>query len=115
MAANANVVTDRGPSLGALRQRCNGGAKVAKRSNNLSLTDAEIAASFADGQWAEQFPPILDVELAAKLAIVPVGTIYDWSSRGLLVNCATKVGKHLRIFRDRFLKTIFNEGFSCGR
>ena len=72
------------------------------------LTDAEIAASFTSGKWAEQFPPILDVQQAAKLAIVPVGTIYDWSSRGLLANCATRVGKHLRIFRDRFLKALFN-------
>jgi hypothetical protein len=80
--------------------------------NGLNLTDAEIAASFTSGPWAEQFPPVLDVERAAKLAIVPVATIYDWNSRNLLAGCSTKVGKYLRIHRDRFLKKLFNEGIN---
>jgi hypothetical protein len=41
---------------------------------------------------------------------VPVATVYDWSSRKLLVTCARRVGKHLRFFRDRLLTHIFNEG-----
>jgi len=85
---------------------------MASQDNNLNLTDAEITASFSSGPWAKQFPPVLDVTLAAKLAIVPEATIYDWSSRKLLTSCATKVGKYLRIYRDRFLKVLFNEGLS---
>lgn len=77
---------------------------------NLRLTDAEIARAFHDPTWAERFPPLLDVDAAAELAGVPKGTIYAWSSAGLLQGCARKVGKHLRIFRDRFLRRLLNEG-----
>ena len=34
-------------------------------------------------------------------------SIYDWSHRGLLSGCAARVGKRLRIFRDRFVKFLF--------
>src|SRR4051812_20730603 len=67
---------------------------MASKNNTLDLSDAEIASSFSSGPWADQFPPILDVALAAKLALVPVGTIYEWSSRGLLASCATRAGKY---------------------
>lgn len=83
---------------------------MSNHGSNLQLSNDEIAASFAGGHWAEQFPPVLDIERAAKLAIVPQATIYDWNSRGLLTSCATKVGKYVRIYRDRFLKVLFNEG-----
>jgi excisionase family DNA binding protein len=67
------------------------------------LTSKEIAAAFSDPFWAEKFPPILSVEQAASLLQVPQGTIYDWSSRGLLAGCAFRVGKHLRLWRDRLV------------
>jgi excisionase family DNA binding protein len=82
--------------------------------NNLRLTDAEITRAFADSKWAEMYPPILNVDQSAQLMGVPKGTVYDWSSRGLLDCCATKVGRHLRIFRDRFIKHAFNEGLNNG-
>jgi hypothetical protein len=87
---------------------------MACEQNKLDLTDEEITASFTSGPWAEQFPPVLDIALAAKLLIVPEATIYDWSSRKLLTGCATKVGKYVRIYRDRFLKLIFNGGLKGG-
>jgi len=77
---------------------------------SLKITDKEIASSFADSHWADRFPPILTVDQAAELAAVPKGTIYEWSSCGRLKGCARKVGKYLRIFRDRFIKQMFNEG-----
>ena len=46
----------------------------------------------------------------ARLLQVPKATIYDWSSRGLLRGCGRKVGKHLRLFRDRLITKIFNDG-----
>lgn len=79
---------------------------------SLELTSAEIRSAFASGTWAEKFPPILDVELAAELARVPVNTIYDWSSRGQLKGCARRVGKYLRVHRDRLVSLIFNEGIN---
>lgn len=74
------------------------------------LSKTELTASFADAHWATEFPPLLTVDQAARLAQVPKATVYDWSSRGLLRGCARRVGKHLRILRDRFYLKITSEG-----
>lgn len=74
----------------------------------LHLTDAEIDRAFS-GKWAEEFPPILDVAQAARLARVSPKTVYDWSHRGELKHCAHKAGKRLRIFRNRFVKSLFQD------
>ncbi|MEI8381035.1 MAG: helix-turn-helix domain-containing protein [Planctomycetota bacterium] len=80
------------------------------RNDSLNMKPAEIRAAFEDPHWAAEFPPVLSVDQAALLIQVPKATIYEWSSRKLLRGCARKVGKHLRIFRDRFLAQIANEG-----
>ncbi len=79
---------------------------------NLKLTDKEITSAFADPVYAERFPPVLSVKQAAELLQVPVGTIYQWRSRGLLKSTCRKVGKHLRFYRDRLLKLVFNKGLT---
>lgn len=76
--------------------------------NGLQLTDDEIRTAFSDATWAEKFPPILTVPQAAELAQVPVATIYDWRSRGRLNSCSRRVGRHVRIHRDRYLAFIFS-------
>ena len=68
---------------------------------------------FADPKWAEAFPPILTLVEACQLLQVPRGTIYDWSSRGLLAGCATRVGKELRFVRSRLIAKLFNEGLNA--
>jgi hypothetical protein len=85
-------------------------ARIRRRAAGLKLSEKETAAAFSDPNWAATFPPVLSVEQAAGLLQVPIGTIYDWSSRGLLTGCSRRVGKHLRFFRDRLILTIFNEG-----
>ncbi len=72
----------------------------------LKLTATEIAHAF-HGMWAEKFPPVLTVDQAAALAGIPKGTIYDWKSEGKLKDCAHRKGKRLRIFRDRFIRFLF--------
>jgi excisionase family DNA binding protein len=81
-----------------------------RQDGDLKLTRAEIASAFADPHWAGEFPPVLSVEQAARLLQVPKATVYDWSARGRLRGCGRKVGKHLRLFRDRLMVRIFNEG-----
>jgi excisionase family DNA binding protein len=81
-----------------------------RQDGGLKLTKAEIAAAFNDPHWAGAYPPVLSVDQAARLLQVPKRTIYDWSSRGLLRGCGRRVGKHLRLFRDRLLNQVFNEG-----
>lgn len=78
----------------------------------LDLSNKEIDALFVEPTWAERFPPVLSVKQAVELVQVPRQTIYDWSSRGLLGDCSFKAGKHLRIFRNRFLKLLASGGFS---
>ena len=72
------------------------------------FTDAELAAAFSDPESSRRFPPVLSVAQAAELLQVSAATIHDWSSRGLLSGCARKIGKHLRISRDRFLQQAFH-------
>ena len=85
---------------------------MAEQPSGIELSDAEVARAFADPHWAKRFPPAINVDQAAELAGVPRATLYDWSSRGLLDDCAVRVGKRLLIFRDRFLKHIFNGGIN---
>lgn len=80
-----------------------------RRHESLKLTAQEIQRAFSDPKWAEAYPPILSVDQAASLLNVPKATVYDWSSRGLLAGCARRVGKHLRIVRNRLVEKIFNE------
>lgn len=77
---------------------------------NLKLTDREIESSFVNSQWAERFPPVLTIEQASELLQVPVATIRDWRSRGLLKSSCRRLGKRLRFFRNRLLAQVFNEG-----
>ena len=74
------------------------------------LTDEELKSVWGESHWALKFPPVLTVDQAAELLQVPKTTVYDWSSRGLLNGCARRVGKHLRIWRDRLLTSVFNKG-----
>jgi len=80
--------------------------------DSLKLTDKEIAAAFTDAVYAQRFPPILSIEQAADLLQIPVPTMYQWRSRGLLGACCRKIGKHLRFYRDRLIKKVFNEGLT---
>lgn len=48
---------------------------------------------------------------AADLLQVPCGTIYQWSSQELLKDCAFRVGKHLRIDRQKFLEAARSGSF----
>lgn len=71
-------------------------------------TAKELAGWFNDPELTNRFPPLLTPEQAAELLQVPLQTIYDWSSRGQLDGCKAKVGKHLRLARDRLLDHFFN-------
>ena len=82
---------------------------------SLKLSDKEIAASFGDSAWAVKFPPVLSIQQAAELLQVPLATLYAWRSRGLLKSCSRKMGKHVRFFRDRLIRLLFNEGLLGGR
>ena len=52
--------------------------------------------------------PRVTVAQAADLLQVPAQTIYDWSSRGLLAGSRVRVGRHLRLVRDRLLLSFLH-------
>lgn len=54
------------------------------------------------------FPPFLTVAQAAELLQVPIGTIYDWRSQGLLDQCSFRVGGIVRINHDRLISLAMN-------
>lgn len=54
----------------------------------------------ADNAPTEYLTP----QQAAALLQIPCHTIYQWSSQELLKECAFRVGKHLRIDRQKFLE-----------
>lgn len=76
-----------------------------KKKSTANLTNEELREMF-QGRETE-CPPILSVEQAAKLANIPIKTLYDWSSRGLLDGCASRCGRRLRINRNRFVQFLF--------
>jgi len=79
------------------------------RNPAIKLSERELNEMFADLEWSKKFPPILDVVQAATLGHVPLATLYEWSSRGLLTNCANKRGKRLKIMRNRFVRFLMEE------
>ncbi|MCC7421865.1 MAG: helix-turn-helix domain-containing protein [Planctomycetaceae bacterium] len=87
---------------------------MGRRDVGLSITAAEIAAAFSHSHWADRYPPVLTVDQAAELLRVPKSTLYAWSSQGRLKGCGRRVGKHLRLFRDRLLTHLFNGAFDNG-
>lgn len=78
--------------------------------HSIELTDRELAEMFGDPAFSAQFPPVLTLEQAANLVQLPVETLRSWRSRGVLNGCSCRVGKHVRILRDRFLTQIFSQG-----
>lgn len=83
-----------------------------KRKQGLGLTDEELAAMFAEPEWARQFPPILRPKAAARLLQIPLSTLYQWNSQRRLDDCWYPMGKHVRYFRNRLLIRLFNEGIN---
>lgn len=80
------------------------------KRQNLKITQEEVTRTFSTGEWAGKYPPILTVVQAAELLSVPKATIYQWKSEGKLTGCVQRVGKHLRLFRDRLILKLMNNG-----
>jgi excisionase family DNA binding protein len=77
---------------------------VSARRKPLSVE--EIRRAFESGRASA--PPIVSPgALAAHLGL-SVKTVYEWLSRGRLDGAYRKRGKHVLIWRDRAIDTLFN-------
>ena len=60
-------------------------------------------------EYASSYAPIISTKDAAEIADRPLGTIYDWSSRGLFDGFKVKCGRHLRLGRDAFIRFLLTQ------
>lgn len=56
-------------------------------------------------------PVIMTFQQVADLFQVSLWTIYKWSSLGRLDKCKFKIGKTVRVHRDKLFKEFFSESF----
>lgn len=56
-------------------------------------------------------PVVMTFKQVAEFFQVSIFTIYHWSSLGRFDKCKFKVGKIVRVHRDKMLKEFFSESF----
>ena len=71
------------------------------------LTKDELQRPFVDVEGHDRLPVISPAQLAA-LCGVSTKTIYHWIAAGRLDGTFRKRGKHVLIWRDQALDTLFN-------
>ncbi len=77
------------------------------RKRKPTLSKDELQRPFVDSAGHDHLPIMTPAQLAAVCG-VSVKTIYHWIARGHLDGAFRKRGKHVLIWRDRALDTIFN-------
>jgi excisionase family DNA binding protein len=77
------------------------------RKRRPNLTKDELQRPFVDAEGHDHRPIVTPAQLAT-LCGVSVKTIYQWIASGHLEGTFRKRGKHVLIWRDRALDTLFN-------
>ena len=78
------------------------------RRKDAAISLDEVRQAYS-GAWGDRYPPILSVQQFAELLGASPHTIRDWHRAGRFGSAARKVGKHIRIFRDRAIVELFKE------
>jgi hypothetical protein len=68
------------------------------------MDEGRVKAVIAEHR--QQYPALIDVDQACAISRRPKATIYDWSSRGLLVGIKSRRGRRLLLDRDRFVQFL---------
>jgi len=55
---------------------------------------------------AEEYPPLITFQEAAKIARVPKGTINSWSSANQFDEFRSRKGKRVLLHRDSFVRLV---------
>ena len=59
-------------------------------------------------EYAMKYPALITFEQAAEIAQIPMGTVYDWSHRGLFDGFKIACGRERRLLRDRFVTHLLD-------
>ena len=62
--------------------------------------------------YADRYPPLLTFQQAVEIAQSPLGTIYDWSSRGHFDSFKIRRGRSCRLIRDEFVRWLMQSSNS---
>ena len=66
-------------------------------------------------EYSKRYPPLIIFQQAAEIAQRPVGTVYDWSSRGRFDGFKLRCGRECRLLRDQFVTFLFGlDGEAAG-
>jgi hypothetical protein len=57
-------------------------------------------------EYRGNYPALINFSQAAEISQRPLGTIYDWSSRGLLESFLSRRGKWCLLRRDGFVRWL---------
>jgi len=68
--------------------------------------DADVVDRVIAEYQKKDLPPLITFPQAAKLAQVPIDTLYDWSSRGLLDSFKSKRGRRALLALTEFVRFI---------
>src|SRR5207247_4820161 len=95
------------PILNSARMQEHAAGERTGGTRKRRLKNEEIVQAFASDSGSSASPILSPQQLAAVLGI-SVKTVYDWVGNRRLDGCFRKRGKHLLIWRDRAIDTIFN-------
>jgi excisionase family DNA binding protein len=77
-------------------------------SRKRPLSKEEIRQAF-DGPAGKTAPPILSPGQLAELLSLSRKTVYQWLSEGRLDGAYRRRGKHVLLWRDRAIESLFND------
>lgn len=76
------------------------------------MTESKIYELVAE--YRRIYPPLITLPEAAEIARVPLATVHDWSSRGLLDGFKSKRGRRVLLELEAFVRFVVNAPTSDG-
>jgi len=61
-------------------------------------------------EYSTKYPALITTGHAAQIANAPIGTIYDWSHRGLLDTFKCSRGRRVLFHRNDFIRWLMTSG-----
>ena len=80
--------------------------RLGRDSGKVAVGQEDLERAFFENSGG-RFPPVLNIQQAAELLQVSVGTLYEWSSKGYLKGCCRHRGKRLFFWRDGLIREMF--------